>query len=92
MPTLYSAAASNTRKTWILISMFLILIIFIGWILSQAYESADLLIYATVFAILTSIGGYWFSDKLVLAMARAKPVKHDDYPDLYHVVENLSIT
>ncbi len=92
MPTLYSAAASNTRKTWILISIFLILIIFIGWIFSRVYDDPRILVAVVIFSILTSIGSYWSSDKLVLAMTRAKPAKHDEYPDLYHVVENLSIT
>lgn len=92
MPTLYSSAASNTRKTWLLISIFLILIIGMGWIISQVYDRPDILIYATVFSVVTSIGSYWYSDKLVLAMAGARPASHDQYPDLYHVVENLCIT
>jgi heat shock protein HtpX len=35
---------------------------------------------------------YWYSDKIVLSMAGAKEAKHDEYTDLYHIVENLSIT
>ncbi len=39
-----------------------------------------------------SFGSYWYSDKIVLAMYRAKPIKHNQNPELYHVVENLCIT
>ncbi len=35
---------------------------------------------------------YWFSDKIVLSMSGAVPAEHDKYTDLYHIVENLSIT
>jgi len=39
-----------------------------------------------------SIGSYWWSDKLVLRMSHAKPIKKEDAPELYRIVENLSIT
>jgi heat shock protein HtpX len=91
MPTLYSNAASNVRKTWFLIIFFLFLIIGIGWIFSRIYDNPGILVGVSIFSVAISFYSYWYSDKLVLAMARAKPVKHEDYPDLYHVVENLSI-
>jgi len=92
MPTLYSHAASNTRKTWILITFFLVLIIGLGWLFGRIYNEPMILVLATIFSLVTSVGSYWFSDKIVLAMTRAKPAKHEEYPDLYHAVENLSIT
>jgi len=91
MPTLYSHAASNTRKTWILITFFLVLIIGLGWLFGRIYNEPMILVLATIFSLVTSVGSYWFSDKIVLAMTRAKPAKHEEYPDLYHAVENLSI-
>jgi heat shock protein HtpX len=92
MPTLYSNAASNIRKTWFLITFFLVFIIFIGWIFSRQYENPLILIGFSIFSVAMSFYSYWYSDKLVLAMTKAKPVKHEEYPDLYHIVENLSIT
>lgn len=35
---------------------------------------------------------YWYSDKVVLSLARAKPAEKSQYPELYMTVENLSIT
>src|SRR3989344_8411043 len=35
---------------------------------------------------------YWFSDKIALTIARAKPVERREFPELYNIVENLSIT
>jgi heat shock protein HtpX len=34
---------------------------------------------------------FWYSDKIVLAMTRAKPVKKEENPELYQIVENLSV-
>lgn len=42
-------------------------------------------------AIATSIGSYFFSDKIVLATSGAKQIKKSDNPELFRIVENLSI-
>ncbi len=39
-----------------------------------------------------NIASYWYSDKIVLAMSKAKPVDEKENPELYRVVENLAIT
>lgn len=38
-----------------------------------------------------NIIAYWYSDKMVLALSGAKPIQKQDDPELYRVVENLSI-
>jgi heat shock protein HtpX len=38
-----------------------------------------------------SLGSYFYSDKIVLAMSKAREVKRTDDPELYRTVENLSI-
>jgi len=92
MATLYTQAASNIRKTWLYLTFFLIFIIAIGWFFSYYYQNQMILYIATVFSILTSFSGYWYSDKIVLVMTKAREIKHTENPELYHVVENLCIT
>jgi heat shock protein HtpX len=92
MATLYSHKDSNIRKTWLLITVFLLFIIGLGWFLSLWWGSPGILYIAVFLSVLMSVGSYWWSDKLVLAMSHAKPVKKDDAPELYRIVENLSIT
>lgn len=41
-------------------------------------------------AALMNLGAYWFSDKLVLAMTRAKPVDRAQAPELYEMIGRLS--
>src|SRR5581483_8376241 len=90
--SLYTQADSNTRKTWLLITFFLVFIIAVGWFFSYLLGSDAILWFAIVFSIAMSFGSYWFSDKLVLSMTRAMPVEKQDNPELYNVIENLSIT
>ena len=92
MPTLYSQAESNVRKTWILITGFLIFIIGLGWLFSYLLDNSIFLIIAVVLAFLQSFFSYWYSDKIVLGITHAQPIKKKDNPELYRVVENLCIT
>ncbi len=92
MATLYTQKDKNIRRTWMLITFFLIFIIALGWVFSYQFNSPIILIIAVVFSTVTSFASYWYSDKIVLAMSHAKEVKHDQNPDLYHLVENLCIT
>jgi heat shock protein HtpX len=92
MATLYTHAESNTRKTWLLMTGFLIFIIAIGWLFSSILESIWILMFAVVFSISMSFTSYWYSDKIVLKMSHARAIEKKDNPELYRIVENLSIT
>lgn len=79
-------------KTWILFTVFFITVIGIGWVFSQIYRDPGILYVAVAFSMGMSVVSYWFSDKIVLATARAQPVTMKSEPELYRIVENLSIT
>lgn len=90
--TLYSQKESNIRKTWLLFIMFLIIVVALGWIFTQIYNNPGILYFAIIFAIFMNFFSYWYSDKIVLKMTRAIPIKKENAPELYNIVENLSIT
>jgi len=92
MATLYTHQDSNIRKTWLLFSVFLVFIIGLGWVFSYQFDSPAILVLAVFFSVLMSFFSYWYSDKIVLAMSRARLIKKEDNPELYRVVENLCIT
>ena len=88
---LYSHQSANIRKTWILFGVFLVFVIGLGWVFSRVFADPSILWFAVFFSLLMNILSYWYSDKLVLAMARAKRIEKRDAPELYNMVENLSI-
>jgi len=90
--TLYTQAESNIRKTWLYLFFFLILIIAVGWVISWYLESTFILYLAVILAVSMNLSAYWFSDKIILNMSRAKPIEKRDSPELYRLVENLCIT
>lgn len=42
-------------------------------------------------AIISSIGSYFYSDKIVLSVSGAKQIEKSDSPELFRIVENLSM-
>ncbi|MCK5510342.1 M48 family metallopeptidase [Candidatus Parcubacteria bacterium] len=92
MPTLYNHSDSNKRKTWFLLSGFLIFVILIGYIFSVAMESPVILYFVVGFSMISAFISYWWSDKIVLSMSDAKLIKFEDNKELYRLVENLCIT
>ena len=92
MPTLYTQAESNIRKTWLYLTGFFILVIGLSWLISYLLNTQLIFWMALVLAIVMNFFAYWHSDKIVLAMTRAKEIKKEDNPELYRLVENLCIT
>lgn len=92
MATLYTQAEANTRKTILLIAGFCVLLIGFGWLFSYLLDSYVILVIAVILAIGQSFSSYWYSDKIVLSTVKAKPIKKEDNPELYRLVENLCIT
>lgn len=90
--TLYTQKSANIRKTWLLMTMFFGLIIGLGWFFSQIYQNPAILYFAALFSIIMNVLGYWFSDKIVLALHKARPVDLKSEQELYRILENLTIT
>jgi len=92
MASLYTHQDSNIRKTWLLMSIFLVVIVGIGWAFSYIYDAQEILIFAVIFSVAMNIVSYWNSDKIILKLSGAKSFKKEDHRELWNIVENLSIT
>lgn len=88
---LYTQQSSNIHKTWLLMTLFFSIVIAIGWVFAQAFGNPNILYVAIVFSIVMNVISYWFSDRIVLAMHRAEPVEMKSNPELYRILENLTI-
>lgn len=90
--TLYTQAESNIWKTRFYLIGFFIFVIALGWLISYFLQSSFILWLAVFLSVSMSFISYWHSDKIVLAMSKAKPIEKRDNPELYRIVENLCIT
>jgi heat shock protein HtpX len=76
----------NALKTVFLMTLMTLLFIFVG----QLAGGKQGMIIALIFAAVMNLGTYWFSDKIVLSMYRAKPVQEGDNARLYSIVRRAS--
>ncbi|MFQ5828266.1 MAG: zinc metalloprotease HtpX [Candidatus Methylomirabilia bacterium] len=77
---------SNTFKTGLLLAVLTVLLILFG----GALGGQQGMTIALVFALVMNLGSYWFSDRIVLAMYRAKPIEESRAPGLYRIVRTLA--
>jgi heat shock protein HtpX len=76
----------NTMKTFILMGLLTVLLVVIGNLLGGQGG----MILAFMFAIVMNFGSYWFSDKIVLRMYKAREITQADEPRLQGLVADLA--
>jgi len=76
----------NAVKTVFLMTLMMALFLFIGYYLGGNTGMT----IALLFSLLINFGSFWFSDKIVLAMYRAKEVNRESAPKFYDMVERLA--
>jgi heat shock protein HtpX len=89
---LYTHQDGNVAKTWLLMSVFFVMIMAIGWFASWYVGDSSILYIAVAVSIAMNIASYWWSDKIVLSLTGAKPASKETHYELYTIVENLAIT
>ncbi len=89
---MYDRIASNVRKTWGLMFLFVLLVAGIAWAAGYWTGWGPYgVVVAVVIAILMTWGSYFNSDKIALSMSRAKPADEADYAQLHNIVDGLAI-
>ncbi|MCD6408338.1 zinc metalloprotease HtpX [bacterium] len=76
----------NRIKTYFLLGVLSVIFIIIG-----SFFGKSGMIIALIFAFALNWFSYFFSDKLVLAMYRAREIPENSYPSLHRMVEELSM-
>ncbi|MBI2028573.1 MAG: M48 family metallopeptidase [Candidatus Levybacteria bacterium] len=90
--TIYSQISSNKTKTWLIVVLFVAFITTIIFVYGKATGYG--LSYAGIALVISGIisfGSYYYSDKMILGMSKAKQISKNDNPLLFRTVENLCI-
>ena len=88
----FNEVRRNKINSFILISLFIILIGFIGGAIGLYFDNIYIgLIIAMVFSIIYSLIAYKQGGNMVLKLTGAKPVTKRQYPHLYHTIEGLAL-
>ena len=93
---MYNQIAANKRNTWFLVLAFILFIAGFGFVVGlRVMGNQDGAIgfmgYFGIGAMAYALISYYASAKLTLAISQAKPLEKKDSPELFNLVENLSI-
>ena len=78
---------TNALRTTALMAALIVLFALVG----RAIGGDSGMIIAFLFAVALNFGSYWFSDKIILKMYKAREVQRADAPELYDMVDRLRI-
>ena len=86
---------ANKRNSIILMALMAAVLLLLGFIIGTAFFGPDagflgLIIASAIWFILTLIS-FSSGDQILLLSSKAKPITHDDHPQLFNIVEEMKI-
>lgn len=89
---MYSAIASNKRRTIFILLGFLVFVAGLSWVFGEYLGSPDLAYIIFVIGVAYALISYFSGSRMSLAVNGAKEIAKSDNPRLWRIVENLAIT
>ena len=83
----------NKMKSWIIVVLFLVFISIIIYYICMALDLGEVsIIIALIFSILSTFGSYYYSDKIVLSLNKARPATKEENLKLVNILDSLVIS
>jgi heat shock protein HtpX len=92
MLNVYEQVDRNKHRSLIITILFVVFIVGVAWVLTQVLDYGPGTVGAAlVFAGLMSFASYWWSDKIILTISKARPADRKKDFHFFTVVENLAM-
>lgn len=83
----------NKIKSWVIVLAFLVVISLIIYYICMALDLGPISIFiAMIFSILTTWGSYYYSDKIVLSLNKARPATREENLKLVNILDSLVVS
>ena len=83
----------NKMKSWFIVLLFLVFISFIVYYICMALDLGEMsIIIAVTFSILSTWGSYYYSDKIVLTLNKARPATKEENLKLVNILDALVVS
>lgn len=94
--TAWDHVSGNVLKTWLIMFFFSLFTVGVIYVIAQGFGYGEvgglgIVGFALIMAGVMNFVSYFWSDKIVLGVSRAKPISKKDNKELYRTVENLTI-
>jgi len=92
MLNVYEQVERNRRRSFLIMVGFGGFVVGFVWLVGKFLNSGpEVIVIATVFSLLSSFTSYFWGDKIILALSKARPATKKEFFDFYTVAENLAI-
>lgn len=89
---MYSDIKKNKIKTIFIVSIFILLITLIVYYVCMAFDLGIVsIVIALAVSIISAWGSYYYSDKIILSLNKARPATHEEYAQLVNILDGLMI-
>ena len=83
----------NKIKSWVIVLAFLVVISLIIYYICMALDLGPISIFiAMIFSILTTWGSYYYSDRIVLSLNKARPATREENLKLVNILDSLVVS
>ena len=95
--TFQTQIARNKRNTWLLIILFSLFFVGLGLLIGYVWGQGDanysigVAAIAALIAFVLTLGSYFGGSSVLMGLSSAREISHDDDPQLFNVVEELTI-
>lgn len=88
---MYSQIDANKKKTWLIMSLFLVVMGGLGWLAAMAYDDMGVFLVVMGVSLVYGLVQYFVAGRVALSMSGAREITQRDNPRFYNIVENLTI-
>ena len=90
---MYEDIRNNKIKTGLIVALFLVVITLIVYYICMAFDLGPIsIVIAMVFSIATSWASYYYSDKIVLSLNKARPATKEENLKLVNILDSLVVS
>lgn len=83
----------NKMKSWFIVLLFLVFISFIVYYICMALDLGEMsIVIAMIFSIASTWGSYYYSDKIVLSLNKARPATKEENLKLVNIFDALVVS
>lgn len=92
MRNIYEEVSYNKLKSGLIISLFIAFVMGVTYLVSISFNlDPSIMVLAFIFSLFSAFTSYFWGDKIVLGLNKARPATRQDFFDFYTITENLSI-
>ena len=91
---MYDEISRNKRNSWLLVIVITAFLVLLGYIVGEYWHRGygyGGIVFAVIIAVITGLFSYFGGAGMVLALSRARRIEKKDHPQLFNVIDELSI-